>query len=60
ILGVIIGNVTSTLLFDADFIIPWLWMMVAIATGIVVGLLSGYLPARKAARLDPVESLRFE
>ena len=60
ILGVIIGNVTSTLLFDADFIIPWLWMMVAVATGIVVGLLSGYLPARKAARLNPVESLRFE
>jgi len=60
ILGITIGNLTSTLLFSADFIIPWLWMVVAVATGIGVGLISGYIPAKKAARLDPVISLRFE
>ena len=60
ILGITIGNLTSTLLFNSDFIVPWLWMMVAVGIGIGVGLISGYIPARKASRLDPIESLRFE
>lgn len=60
ILGITIGNLTSTLLFNSDFIVPWLWMTVAVGIGIGVGLISGYIPARKASRLDPIESLRFE
>ncbi|MEM9896176.1 MAG: ABC transporter permease [Bacteroidota bacterium] len=60
LLGMLIGNLTSTLIFDSGFIVPWLWMMVSVIIGVIVGLLSGYIPAYKASKLDPIESLRFE
>ena len=40
--------------------VPWWLVLCAIAFAIVVSLLSGLYPAGRAARLDPVQALRYE
>jgi putative ABC transport system permease protein len=61
LLGILIGNLISSLIADGgSMVIPWVWMGMGLLVCVVVGLLSGYYPAWKASRLDPIESLRFE
>ena len=57
--GLIFGNVV-TYLIGGSFIVPWLWVFLGIFISTIVGMGSGYIPARKASKLDPIESLRFE
>jgi len=40
--------------------VPWMSVVVAFVVACSTGLLFGYLPANKAARLQPTESLRYE
>jgi putative ABC transport system permease protein len=57
--GIGIGNVLSMIL-KTSFIIPWLWILLGYTLCFIVALVSGIIPANKAARLDPIESLRYE
>ncbi len=59
LLGIAIGNLAA-IAMGASFIIPWKWMILGIAVCIGVGMISGYYPASKASKLDPVEALRYE
>lgn len=59
-LGIGIGNLVARLMSIDVFIIPWREMILGMIVCISVGLVSGYYPAHKASRLDPIESLRFE
>jgi len=39
---------------------PWLYVLLAEASAVIIGLAAGVIPARQAARLNPVEALRDE
>ena len=59
ILGIMIGNVISSML-RSSFVIPWIWVITGIIVCFIVGVVSGYAPAVKAANIDPIEALRYE
>lgn len=58
-MGILIGNIFAFVL-DFVFVIPWGWILLAFTICLIVGLTSGIMPARKAARVDPIQSLRYE
>jgi ABC-type antimicrobial peptide transport system permease subunit len=45
---------------DIPFVFVWAWYLVAIIVGMLVGVLSGVYPAWSAARVNPIEALRYE
>lgn len=59
LLGMLIGFLVSSG-FEIPFEIPWTAIIWATITSIAIAIASGLIPAIKAARLDPIESLRYE
>ncbi len=45
---------------DVGFTIPYGWVVVATTMGVVTGIVSGLYPAWRAARVDPIDALRYE
>lgn len=59
VLGIIIGNVVA-ITIGSSFVIPWNWIILGVVLCFIVGVVSGYFPAVKASRQDPIVALRYE
>ncbi len=59
IFGILIGFTIATSM-NFIFVIPWGAIMAAFITSFIVAIVSGLYPAIKAAKLDPIEALRYE
>ncbi len=59
ILGLAIGNLVGYFL-KIPFFIPWKWVIGGILLCTTTGLLAGIYPALKAAKLNPIQALRYE
>ena len=57
ILGTAAGNTVAVIL-GGRFLLPVKWLAASILICTAVSLLSGFLPARKASEMDPIEALR--
>ena len=59
LLGAVLGYVGSSLISEACLPQPG-YVALAVGFSMAIGVFFGYYPANKAARLDPIEALRYE
>jgi len=63
ILGIVVGLALgrlATAFMNIDAGIPVVLTLIAVTVSVSIGIVFGMIPARRAAKLDPIEALRYE
>ncbi|HWW61594.1 MAG TPA: FtsX-like permease family protein, partial [Thermoanaerobaculia bacterium] len=60
ILGIAIARLLTVVLPALPVSTPWWFALLAEGMAVTIGLVAGVLPARHAARMEPVDALRAE
>ncbi|WP_263787921.1 ABC transporter permease [Salinibacter grassmerensis] len=63
LIGIVLGGMggnLAALYWDISPSFPWMWAAIAVGGVTLLAIVFGGYPAYKAARLDPIESLRYE
>ncbi len=63
IIGIILGVMTGNMLalyLSTPVVIPFDWVIIGLIVCSLVGIVFGVYPAYKAAKLNPIDALRYE
>jgi putative ABC transport system permease protein len=64
VIGIALGVALAGLLIwrvkEITFFMPWTQIVIFVIAAIVVGIVAAIFPARRAAKLNPLEALQYE
>ncbi|NTW28831.1 MAG: FtsX-like permease family protein [Coriobacteriia bacterium] len=63
VIGIILGwGIAAAIKQFANYstVVSWSSVLLAVGVSTAIGIVFGYYPARRAARLDPIEALRYQ
>jgi putative ABC transport system permease protein len=62
-IGIAFGTLVSlgaAHLKNLPAVVPYNWIVIAFFSSALIGVISGFYPAWKASKLDPIDALRYE